>query len=104
MGGFGFSYIGKYLGLVLYVNLFGFIKVFVDVFTAISVQRAYEASSDLAQSFLAYPNTIKEIEGFLSISASLTTAIPMLALFLLYGGVHSIMGVMKQMGSVPVDG
>ena len=97
MGGLGFSYIGKYLMLVLFINLWGFVKVFVDLYTAISVERAFEASAIAPFSFGQYANTFMEIEGFLSTAAALTTAIPMFATFLLYGGVHSVMGVMRAM-------
>lgn len=105
LGGSGLALIMKYLMLVLFINLWGFIKVFVDLFTSITVQRAFEAqSSQDPLAFGAYANTFNEIEGFLSVAASLTVAIPFFAMFLLYGGVHSVMGVMRTLGGGSVDG
>ncbi|WP_240224684.1 conjugal transfer protein TraG N-terminal domain-containing protein [Rheinheimera hassiensis] len=105
MGGVGLAYIGKYMMLVLFINMWGFIKVFVDLYTAIAVERAFAVNGDTgsAFSFGQYPTTFMEIEGFIATAGALTTAIPMFATFLLYGGVHSIMGVMRSVGGASVD-
>lgn len=105
LGGHGLALIIKYLMLVLFVNLWGFVKVFVDLFTAMSVERAFKAV-EMGDPFAfgAYGQTFNEIEGFLSVAASMTVAIPMFAMFLLYGGVHSVMGVMRTLGGGSVDG
>lgn len=105
LGGHGLALIIKYLMLVLFINLWGFVKVFVDLFTAISVERAFQATMSTDPfAFGAYANTFNEIEGFLSVASSMTVAIPMFAMFLLYGGVHSVMGVMRTLGGGSVDG
>lgn len=105
LGGHGLALIIKYLMLVLFINLWGFVKVFVDLFTAITVERAFKATMSTDPfAFGAYANTFNEIEGFLSVASSMTVAIPMFAMFLLYGGVHSVMGVMRTLGGGSVDG
>jgi hypothetical protein len=104
MGGVGFSYIAKYLGLVLYINLFSFVKVFVDVFTAISVERAFADRQGTPLSFELLPASMEEITGFLATSATLTTSIPLLAMFLLYGSAMTLSGAVKSMGGGNVNG
>lgn len=100
MGGIGFAMIGKYMYLILFVNLWGFIKVFVDLFTYKAAERAFSVTTSYAQmdpfSLGAMPAVISEIEGFLGVASALTVSIPMLAMFMLYGGVHSLMGVMSS--------
>lgn len=104
LGGFGLSYIGKYLSLVLYMNLWGFTKVFVDLFTAIAVERAYSHSSNTAFTFADYPTTIAEIEGFLSVASTLTASIPALAMFILYGGAKTLSPFVNSATKGSVDG
>ena len=104
MGGVGFSYITKYLGLVLYINLFSFVKVFVDVFTAISVERAFSERQGTPLSFESLPSAMEEISAFLATSATLTTSIPLLAMFLLYGSAMTLSGAVKSMGGGNANG
>ena len=111
MGGAGFAMIGKYMYIILFVNLWGFIKVFVDLFTYKAAEKAFSVSTSFAQmdpfSMGATPAVISEVEGFLGVASALTAAIPMLAMFLLYGGVHSLLGVMSSVnptGKGSVDG
>lgn len=105
MGGVGLKLITKYLMLVLFVNLWGFVKIFVDLFTSLSVERAFSAATSKDPLvFGAYAHTFNEIEGLLAVASSMTVAIPMFAMFLLYGGVHSVMGVMRTLGGGSVDG
>lgn len=104
LGGFGLSYIGKYLSLVLYMNLWGFTKVFTDLFTAISVERAYSHASNTAFTFGDYPTTIQEVEGFLSVASTLTVSIPALAMFILYGGAKTLSPFINSASKGSVDG
>jgi hypothetical protein len=105
LGGAGFAMVKKYLMLILFVNLWGFISIFVNLYTAISVENALGVSAGFDPfSFDSLPDTILEVEGFLATAAALTASIPMLAMFLLYGGVHSMMGVMRNVSSGSVDG
>ena len=105
LGGSGLALIMKYLMLVLFINLWGFIKVFVDLFTSITIERAFSAKHTVDPfAFGSYANTFSELEGFLSVASSMTVAIPFFAMFLLYGGVHSVMGVMRTLGGGSVDG
>ncbi|MBT42631.1 MAG: hypothetical protein CMF12_08910, partial [Idiomarina sp.] len=100
LGGTGYAMIGKYLYLVLFINLWGFVKVFVDLYTYMAAERAFSATpsvtADNPFTLGAFPSTIAEIEGMLGVASALTAAIPMLSMFLLYGGVHSLMGVMSS--------
>jgi hypothetical protein len=105
MGGVGLKLITKYLMLVLFVNLWGFVKIFVDLFTSLSVERAFSAATAKDPLvFGGYAHTFNEIEGLLAVASSMTVAIPMFSMFLLYGGVHSVMGVMRTLGGGSVDG
>lgn len=104
MGGVGFGYITKYLGLVLYINLFSFVKVFVDVFTAISVERTFSDRQGTPLSFDSLPGAMEEVSSFLATSATLTTSIPLLAMFLLYGSAHTLAGAVKSMGGGSANG
>lgn len=105
LGGMGIKHIGKYMTLLLFINLWGFVKVFVDFYTAISVEQAFAASATFNPlSFDALPSTILEVEGYLATASMLTTTIPMIGMFLLFGGVHSLMGTMKGMTTAKIDG
>lgn len=107
LGGMAFTLIGKYLMLVLFINLWGFIKVFVDLFTALSVRRAFQLASGQPTTpfeFGNYAQNIIEIEQLLGTASNLTIAIPFFAMFLLYGGVHSVMGVMRTLTKGSADG
>lgn len=107
LGGMAFTLIGKYLMLVLFINLWGFIKVFVDLFTALSVRRAFQLASGQPTTpfeFGNYAQNIIEIEQLLGTASNLTMAIPFFAMFLLYGGVHSVMGVMRTLTKGSADG
>lgn len=102
MGGAGVAYMTKYLMLTLFINLWGFIKIFTDFFMLLTVHLSFTGDLNIDSTvhpftFVNQYATYMELENFLSIASSLTTAIPMLALFLLYGGVHSLMGVMRTM-------
>lgn len=108
MGGVGISYIGKYLLLTLFVNLWGFIKIFTDYFLLLTISKSFNADLSVASDYHPFTmvnqyGTYLELENFMSTAASLTAAIPMLSMFLLYGGVHSVMGVMRQMTGGSVD-
>ena len=108
MGGAGISYIGKYLMLTLFINMWSFIKIFTDFFMLLTVHKGI--NGDLAVNASYHPfsvvnqnYTFMELENYLAIASSLTTAIPLFAMFLLYGGVHSMMGVMRGMQGGAVD-
>lgn len=103
LGGTGLALIGKYLQLTLFMNMWGFIQIFVDYFTAKSVEKAFSNLGNDPLTFGNLPTTIYEIEGFLAISAAASTAVPMITMFMLFGGVHSLMGVMRQMTAGGVD-
>ena len=109
LGGFGFSLIGKYLMLVLFINLWSFIKVFVDIFTALSLSKAFQVRPFAGDAhepfqFARYMQSILEAESLLTVASNLTMAIPFFAMFLLYGGIHSVMGVMRTVTGGAVDG
>ncbi|PTC00972.1 hypothetical protein C9975_04595 [Thalassospira xiamenensis] len=102
MGGLGWSMLGKYMYLLLFVNLWGFIKVFVDLYTYLAAEKAFEFSAFNSSSYLSpadISNSVTEVESLLGVASSMTAAIPLLAMFLLYGEVHSMMGVMRQMNA-----
>lgn len=106
LGGMGLSYVGKYLMILVFTNLWSLIAVFVDTLTfqtvrdTINLGPAAAYSNDISTllSLGTQGNLITEIEGALVVAASMTAAIPMLAMFMLYGGVHSLMGVMGKFG------
>ncbi len=108
LGGVGISYIGKYLLLTLFINMWSFIKIFTDFFMLLTVHKGY--GGDLSLTTTPHPfslfnqyHTYMEFENFLAIASSLTMSIPLFAMFLLYGGVHSMMGVMRSLQGGSVD-
>jgi len=110
MGGIGWGMLSKYMYLLLFVNLWGFIKVFVDLYTYLAAEKAFDviAVTDNPFTVANFSGTITEVESLLGVASNMTSAIPLLAMFLLYGGVHSLMGVMREMdpsgkGSVKAD-
>lgn len=110
MGGIGWGMLSKYMYLLLFVNLWGFIKVFVDLYTYLAAEKAFDviAVTDNPFTVANFSGTITEVESLLGVASNMTSAIPLLAMFLLYGGVHSLMGVMREMdpsgkGSVQAD-
>ena len=109
LGGFGFAYIGKYLLLVLFINLWSFVRPFVDVFTALALSKAFNTDGSIDRkldsyiSISTYPQTASEIDAMLTMASNLTMAIPFLSMFLLYGGVHSMMGVMRTVTGGSTD-
>jgi hypothetical protein len=111
LGGMGIAFIGKYLMILLFTNLWAVIAVFVNMLSYESVRDALKTmpgaatndpaaapSADMLFSMANELSSIQEIEGQLVVAATMTAAIPSLAIFMLYGGVHSLMGVMGKFG------
>jgi len=111
LGGMGIAYIGKYMTVLLFTNLWALIAVFVNILSYESVRDALKTapgaatndpsaapSADMLFSMANELSSIQEIEGQLVVAATMTAAIPSLAIFLIYGGVHSLMGVMGKFG------
>jgi hypothetical protein len=108
MGGAGISYIGKYLMLTLFINMWSFIKIFTDFFMLLTVHKGINGDLTVNANYHPFSMvnqnyTFMELENYLAIASSLTSAIPLFAMFLLYGGVHSMMGVMRGMQGGSVD-
>jgi hypothetical protein len=108
LGGTGMAYIGKYLMLTVFINLWGFIKIFTDFFMLLTVHLSFTGDLSVDTTinpftFINQYSTYMQLENFLSVASSLTVAIPLLAMFLLYGGVHSLMGVMRTMTNASAD-
>lgn len=111
LGGMGIAYIGKYLMILVFTNLWALIAVFVNMLSYESVRDALKTmpgvatnnpaaapSADMLFSMANELSSVQEIEGQLVVAATMTAAIPSLAIFMLYGGVHSLMGVMGKFG------
>lgn len=98
MGSIGFSMLGKYMYIILFINLQGFVKVFVDFYTYKTVEETFKVGGiQDALNFGTWQSSVIEIEGLLTVAGNMTAAIPMLVMFLLYGGVHALQGVMRGM-------
>ena len=108
MGGAGITYIGKYLMLTLFINMWSFIKIFTDFFMLLTVHKGINGDLTVNDNYHPFSMvnqnyTFMELENYLAIASSLTASIPLFAMFLLYGGVHSMMGVMRGMQGGGVD-
>lgn len=106
LGGLGLAYVGKYLMILLFTNLWSYIAVFVAALNnrqavrVLSVMEEHGGAAYIqADKVLSYGmigDTINQLEGSLVVASTMVATIPMLAMFLLYGGVHSLMGVMGK--------
>jgi len=108
-GSYGFKMVIGYFTLVVFVNMWGFVQIFTDWYTMTTVEKAIASLSEvdgIAMNVLRptnYSTVVQQAESYITTAAALTAAVPMLSTFLLFGSVHSVMGVMRSLTSGNVD-
>lgn len=103
LGSMGIKHLGKYFTLVIFINLWGIVKVFTDFYVIKSAESAFAAYEN-PFSFDGMPQTIAEVEAQLTVAAAAQTAIPAFCMFLVFGGIHALQGAMRSLSSANVDG
>lgn len=102
LGSMGIKHLGKYFTLVIFINLWGIVKVFTDFYVIKSAESAFAAYEN-PFSFDGIAQTIAEVEAQLTVAAAAQAAIPAFCMFLVFGGVHALQGAMRQLSSASVD-
>ena len=104
-GSRGLGHIGKYMMLMLFVGLWGFVQIFVDAYTYSTINEVVLPASGFDPlSFDGMPFAMAEIEGAITTAAAASAVVPMIIMFLLYGSVHPLMSAMKGMMDVKGNG
>lgn len=105
LGSKGLSHIAKYFMLIIFVSLWSYMNIFIDVFTYYIVEETVNASGGFSPfSFDDIPITMSEVESAVATAASASQSVPFLLMFLMYGGVHSLMGAMRGLTDVKANG
>lgn len=105
LGSKGLAHMAKYFMLIIFVSLWSYVTIFIDVFTYYLMDATISPSAGFNPfSFDDMPVTMSEVESAIATAAAASQAVPFLLMFLMYGGVHSLMGAMKTMGDVKANG
>lgn len=105
LGSKGLAHIGKYFMLIVFVSLWSYMNIFIDVFTYYIIDETIHVSNGFNPlSFDEMPITMSEVESAIATAASASQSVPFLLMFLMYGGVHSLMGAMRGLTDVKANG
>lgn len=105
LGSKGLAHVGKYFMLIIFVSLWSYMNIFIDVFTYYILDETINASSGYNPfSFGDMAITMSEVESAVATAASAAQSVPFLLMFLMYGGVHSLMGAMRGLTDVKANG
>lgn len=105
LGSKGLAHVAKYFMLIIFVSLWSYMNIFIDVFTYYIIEETVNVSSAFNPlSFDDIPITMSEVESAVATSAAAAQSVPFLLMFLMYGGVHSLMGAMRGLTDVKANG
>ena len=105
LGSKGLAHTAKYLMLMVFVSFWGYIDIFVDAYTYETIENSLKKSEGFDPfSFDGIPLAMSEVEAAIATAAAATQAIPFFLMFLMYGGVHSLMGAMRGLTDVKGSG
>lgn len=90
---YGTKIIPKMFGLILWVNLWPFVMVLINLYTGITINNTLD-SPDLMKAGM-FAGTINDVADELAMAGKLVTLVPMLAAFIMYGGIHGLQGVAR---------
>jgi len=96
MGGMGLKAVVTYFGLCLWVNFWPITMNFVNLYTEMAVAGKFDGLGGAAATFGMFDESMTTIESSIAFASQLTAMVPMLTLFILYRGVHTMMGVASQ--------
>ncbi|WP_100916026.1 conjugal transfer protein TraG N-terminal domain-containing protein [Pseudoalteromonas spongiae] len=97
-GGESMKAAGMFLGVLLWVMLWPVTMTAVNLFTEMAL-KGHFANTSLGDgtagslSFGMFSNSMATIESYISVASALCGAVPMLTLYILHRGVHTMMGV-----------
>ncbi|MBD1389497.1 conjugal transfer protein TraG N-terminal domain-containing protein [Neiella sp. HB171785] len=100
MGGKGITAAITYFGILLWVNLWSVILVLVNLFTEMTLENRIgdiSASGRAVFSYGGFDATMATTETYLAVSQTAATLAPVLALFVLYRGVHTLLQAESKM-------
>ncbi len=105
LGSKGLAHIGKYFMLIIFVSLWSYMNIFIDVFTYYIIDETIHVSNGFNPlSFDEMPITMSEVESAIATTAAASQSVPFLLMFLMFGGVHSLMGAMRGLTDVKANG
>lgn len=96
MGGMGLKALISYFGLVVWVNFWPITMMFVNLYTMMSLEGKFTGLGGGASTFGLFDENMMTVESSIAFASQLTAMIPMLTLFILHRGVHTMMGVASQ--------
>jgi len=102
-GSYGLKVVMGYITLVVFINLWSFVQIFTDWYTMVTIDEITRLTDNTPITAANFTSVVIQMESYLTIAAALTSSIPALATFLLYRGVHSVMGVTRGISEGSVD-
>jgi hypothetical protein len=96
MGGMGLKALISYFGLVVWVNFWPISMMFVNLYTTMALEGKFSGIEGSASTFGLFDESMMTVESSIAFASQLTAMIPMLTLFILHRGVHTMMGVASQ--------
>ncbi|WP_435277360.1 conjugal transfer protein TraG N-terminal domain-containing protein (plasmid) [Psychrobium sp. nBUS_13] len=94
LGGQMLKAIAGFFAVSIWVSLWPVTMVAVNFFTDFALSGAFAGTAtNTALSFGMFSNSKETIESYLAVSSSLAAAVPMLSMYILHRGVHTMMGV-----------
>lgn len=94
LGGQMMKAIVGFFAVSIWVSLWPVTMVAVNFFTDFALAGAFEGTAtNTALSFGMFSNSKETIQSYLAVSSSLAAAVPMLSMYVLHRGVHTMLGV-----------
>ena len=101
MGAEAMKSAAMFFGVTVWVNLWPVTMSAVNLFTLLAIQGRFTSVSAggggvSAITFGMWGHSMSTIESFIAVASSLAAAVPMLTLYILHRGVHTMMGVSNK--------
>lgn len=98
MGAESMKSAAMFFGVTLWVNLWPVTMTAVNLFTLLAIEGRFSdmtmtGTGTSATTFGMWGDSIASIESWLAVSGALAAAVPMITLYILHKGVHTMMGV-----------
>ena len=101
MGAESMKSAAMFFGVSIWVNLWPVTMSAINLFTLLAIEGSFSSvmaggGSTGALTFGMYANSMATIESYLSVASALAAAVPMITLYILHRGVHTMMGVSNK--------
>lgn len=101
MGADAMKGVAMFFGVTIWVNLWPVTMSAINLFTLLALQGRFTdggsgGGSISATTFGMWGNTIATIESYIAVASALAAAVPMITLYILHRGVHTMMGVSSK--------